>query len=110
MSELERNPEFPASPRHEALAPAPTREESQEAPHNSKRVLTSQKLDERLPQVPVATRGNPNFLLHLEKHLEIRSSMQIETSFPCCDSRAIPRSPLKLKQRLDFPEATREAP
>ena len=97
LSELERNPEFPASPRHEALAPAPTREESQEAPHNSKRVLTSQKLDERLPQVPVATRGNPNFLLHLEKHLEIPPSMRIEVSFPYRDSRAILCSPSQLE-------------
>ena len=97
MSELERNPEFPASPRHEALAPAPTQEESREAPLNSKRVLTSHKLDERLPQVPMATRENPNFLPHLEKHLEIRSSMQIETSFPCRDSRAILRSTSKLE-------------
>ena len=67
MSELERNPEFPASPRHEALAPAPTQEESREAPHNTKRVLTSKKQEERLSQVPVATRGNPNFLPHLKR-------------------------------------------
>ena len=110
MSELERNNEFPAKPRHEALGPAPTLEESREDPHNSKGVLTSQKQDEKLLQVPVATQEEPNYRPHLKKHLEIPASMQIETSFPCCDSRAIPRSPLKLKQRLDFPEATREAP
>ena len=97
MSELERNSEFPASHQHETLAPAPTREESGEIPHNFKRVLTSQKQDERLPQVPLATRGNPNFLPHLEKQLDIRPYMQIETSFACCDSRGILRSPLHLK-------------
>ena len=97
MSELERNNEFPAKPRHEALGPAPTLEESQEDPHNSKGVLTSQKQDDRLPQVPVATRGNPNFLLHLEKHLEIPPSMRIEVSFPYRDSRAILRSPSQLE-------------
>ena len=97
MSELERNSEFPASHQHETLAPAPTREESGEIPHNFKRVLTSQKQDERLPQVPLATRGNPNFLPHLKKHLEIRPSMRIETSFTCRDSRAILHSISQLK-------------
>ena len=97
MSELERNNEFPAKIRHEALGPAATLEESREDPHNSKGVLTSQKQDERLLQVPVETREEPNYRPHLEKHLEIPTSMQIETSFPCCDSRAIPRSSLKLE-------------
>ena len=97
MSELERNPEFPTSPQHEALAPAPTREESREAPHNSKRVLTSQKQDERLPQVLVATRGNQNFPPHLKKHLEIRTSMRIETSFACWNSSGILSSTSQLE-------------
>ena len=83
MSELERNNEFPAKPRHEALGPAPTLEESREDPHNSKGVLTSQKQDDRLPQVPVATREDPNYRLQLKKHLEIPASVRIETSFPC---------------------------
>ena len=40
---------------------APTPEESREAPHNSKGFLTSHRHHEKLPEVTVATRGNPKF-------------------------------------------------
>ena len=69
---------FPPQLEMRPYSPAPTREESREAPHNSKGILTSQRQHERLPQVPLATQGIPHFLPQLEKHLEITPSMRIE--------------------------------
>ena len=62
--------------------PAPTREDSQEAPHNLKGFLSFQRQHERLHEVPVATRGNPNFLLQLEKHLEVPPSIKLRPDSP----------------------------
>ena len=78
LSEQERNPDFPTSTRDEALVAHTNSIGFPKSPHNSKGFLTSQKQHERLPQVSVATEGNPHFLLQLEKHLEIPPFMQIE--------------------------------
>ena len=59
---------------------------------------------------PSQVEGTLGFLPQLKKDLVIPPSMRLEAQFPCCDSRAMPCSPLQLEGRLHFPGATREAP
>ena len=54
-------PNFPSQLQMRPSSIAPTPEESREAPHNSKGFLTSHRHHEKLPEVTVATRGNPKF-------------------------------------------------
>ena len=60
MSEMERNPEVPASTRDEALfIPEAMREESQNDPRNAKGDLTSLRRHEQVPQVDMQLERNP---------------------------------------------------
>ena len=90
----------------------PTREKSQETPHNSKGFLTSQRQDERLPQVLVAKLVNPNVLPQLEKYVkrfpllcELRPDSPDVTPHksrePPCNSN---RNLTSLRQRERLPE------
>ena len=59
MSEMERNPEVPASTRDEALfIPEVMREESQNDPRNAKGDLTSLRRHEWFPQVNMQLERN----------------------------------------------------
>ena len=60
MSEMERNPEAPASTPDEALfIPAVLREESRGSPHNDKGDLTDLKRQEWVPQVDMQLERKP---------------------------------------------------
>ena len=101
MSELERHPEVPASTRDEALCPAPTGEESREAPRNSNGDLTFLRQHEWVPEVPVATRE--------EFQGSCRNSRNPDSPPFCCRvSREIPPSLLSLERVLDTLYATQE--
>ena len=110
LLQLERNPEFSASIRNDAYSIAATREESQDAPHNFKGGLTflrqhekflrsSSQLERNLKLPPITRKTSRDF-----------PPMTDEALFPCSDSRAIPHYPSQLKRRLEFHEATQEAP
>ena len=92
-------------------APEVTGEESREAPHNSHGDWTFLRQHERVPEVPVVTREEPqSFLPQLEKNQEILPSMRDEALFCCSISREIPPSLLSLQRVLDTLEATQEVP
>ena len=74
-SELERNTEFHASTRDEALVPCTNSRGIQRGPSQLKRILDLPKTRSEAPSGPVASPGNPNVLSQLEKDLEIAPSM-----------------------------------
>ena len=60
MSEMEKNPEVPASTRDEVLfIPAGMHEESRGAPPNAKQDLTSLRIHKQVPQVNTLLERNP---------------------------------------------------
>ena len=72
MSEMERNPEVPASTRDEALfIPAVMCEKSQCDPRNAKADLTSLRRHKRVPQVDTQLERNPKLQPQLLANHEI---------------------------------------
>ena len=85
MSEMESNPEVPASTRDKALLiPAAMREESRGVPCNAKGDLTCLKRHQRVPQVDTTLERNSNF------------------------PAATPRKPCMLDEALFIPAVMRE--
>ena len=98
MSEMESNPEVPASTRDKALLiPAAMREESRGVPCNAKGDLTCLKRHQRVPQVDTKLERNSNFPAATP-----RKPCMLDEALLCCSiSKESPRSLLELERVLD---------
>ena len=101
MSEMERNPEVPASTRDEAgFIPAAMFEESLGDPLNAKGDLTFLRRNERVPQVTCNSRGMLSFPPQLHANHEILPCMLEEALIRFSLSKESPCSILELERVL----------
>ena len=83
---------------------------SPRGPSKSTVSLTSNKHNEKLPEVTLQVEETQGFLPQFKKDIEIPLSVRLEARFPCSESRAKLCSPSQLEWKLDFPGTTRESP
>ena len=103
MSEMERNPEVPASTRDEAsFIPAGMPEVSQGASRNIKGDLTSLWRHERVPQVDTPFKWKPKLPANFHATQEIFLCTLEEAILRCIVSKESPRSLLELERVLDM--------
>ena len=119
MSALEKNLEVLASTPDEDLGPARTGEESWEAPRNSHGDWTFLRQYERVPEVPVITREEPQVPRHNSKkskrfspQLEMRPFSAVlsreKSQFPSWALKGSLKLLLQLKKFPDIPVSTRK--
>ena len=132
MSEMENNPEVPASTRDEALfIHAVMQDKFLGAPRNSKADLTSLRKHEQVPQVPTQLERNPklpttipqkprNSPIHTRWGLFMLQCFPRNLTFPLgtgkgtwhpfWNPRSFPRYLCPLERNAEFPTTTQEEP